>query len=140
MEITFSGGKVVTAKLGGHTIITDQPLDNGGGNTAPAPFDLYLASIGTCAGIYVKSFCDKRGIPAEDIKIIQKVEFDPEKRVPSKINLDIQVPPSFPEKYRESLISVAELCAVKKSIMNPPEFSIETSLIQEETLFNISPE
>ena len=51
MEITFEGGKVVTAHYRGHSIKTDQPLANGGANTAPAPFDLYLASIGTCAGI-----------------------------------------------------------------------------------------
>lgn len=60
MEITFDGGKVVTAHSHGQVIRTDQPIDNGGGETAPAPFDLYLASIGTCAGIYVKSFCDNR--------------------------------------------------------------------------------
>lgn len=137
MEITFSGGKVVTARLNDHVIVTDQPLDNGGGNTAPAPFDLYLASIGTCAGIYVKSFCDRRQIPADGIKIIQNVDFDAEKRVPSRISLDIQVPPDFPEKYRESLINVAELCAVKKSIMNPPEFTIQTSLIREGISYNV---
>jgi ribosomal protein S12 methylthiotransferase accessory factor len=129
MEITFNGGKVVVAKLGDHVIATDQPTDNGGGNTAPAPFDLYLASIGTCAGIYVKSFCDRREIPAQGIKIIQHVEYDMEKRIPSRISLDIQVPADFPDKYRDSLINVAELCAVKKSIMNPPEFSISATRI-----------
>jgi ribosomal protein S12 methylthiotransferase accessory factor len=127
MEIFFNGGKVVTAKLGDHMIKTDQPILNGGGNSAPAPFDLYLASIGTCAGIYVKSFCDRRNLPTEGIKIIQRVEFNPEKRLPSKIKLDIQLPPDFPEKYREAVINSAELCAVKKSINDPPEFEITTS-------------
>jgi len=70
MEITLENGKVVVAHTNGHIIRTDQPLDNGGGNTAPAPFDLYLASIGTCAGIYVKSFCDRREIPVNGIRII----------------------------------------------------------------------
>ena len=67
MEITFDGGKVITAHLNGHIIRTDQPIDNGARNTAPAPYDLFLASIGTCAGIYVKSFCDRRQIPADGI-------------------------------------------------------------------------
>lgn len=127
MEIFFNGGKVVTAKLGDHMIKTDQPILNGGDNSAPAPFDLYLASIGTCAGIYVKSFCDRRNLPTEGIKIIQAVEFNPEKRLPSKIKLDIQLPYDFPEKYREAVINSAELCAVKKSINDPPEFEITTS-------------
>ncbi len=82
MEITFDGGKVITAHTHGHIIRTDQPLDNGGGNTAPAPFDLFLASIGTCAGIYVKGFCDNRNIPTDGIKIIQSYEWNQETGLP----------------------------------------------------------
>jgi len=129
MEITFEGGKVVTAHSHGHIIKTDQPLDNGGGNTAPAPYDLFLASIGTCAGIYVKSFCDNRGIPAEGIKIIQSHEWNKETGLPTLIKLDIKLPADFPEKYKASVIHVAELCKVKKTIANPPAFEIVTSHI-----------
>lgn len=129
MEITFDGGKVVTAHTHSHSIRTDQPLENGGGNTAPAPFELYLASIGTCAGIYVKSFCDNRKIPTDKIKIIQKTEFSKETGLPVAITIDIQLPVDFPEKYRASVISVAELCKVKKSIANPPVFKTITSQI-----------
>ena len=127
MEITFDGGKVVTAHIHGHSIRTDQPLDNGGGNSAPAPFDLFLASIGTCAGIYIKSFCDNRKIPTENIKIIQKIEFNKETGLPVYITLDIQLPADFPEKYKASVINVAELCKVKKTIANPPVFEVITS-------------
>ena len=127
MEITFNGGKVVMAHSEGHIIVTDQPVDNGGGNTAPAPFDLYLASIGTCAGIYVKSLCDRRMIPAENIRIIQTTVWNEETHLPASIKLDIKLPPDFPEKYKESLINVANLCLVKKSIANPPEFIVDAS-------------
>jgi putative redox protein len=127
MEVTFEGGKVVTAHINGHVIKTDQPLDNGGGNTAPAPFELFLASIGTCAGIYVKSFCDRREIPTEGIKIIQTMEFDEIKKVPGTISIDIQLPAGFPEKYREAVVSAAELCLVKKTIASQPEFKVTTS-------------
>src|SRR5450759_4360194 len=116
MEITFDGVKVVTAHTHGHSIRTDQPLENGGENTASAPFDLFLASIGTCAGIYVKSFCDNRKIPTDNIKIIQKTEYDKETGLPVNITLDIKLPADFPEKYKASVINVAELCKVKKSI------------------------
>lgn len=127
MEITFDGGKVVTAHLNGHAIKTDQPLDNGGGDTAPSPFDLFLASIGTCAGIYVKSFCDKRGISTEGIILVQSEEYDSKTGLPASISLEIRLPDSFPEKYKSSLINVAELCKVKKTILNKPEFSITTT-------------
>jgi len=127
MEITFNGGKVVTARIDDHLIVTDQPLDNGGTNSAPAPFDLFLASIGTCAGIYVKSFCDRREISSKDIMIIQSVEYDDRTNLPKRITLDIKLPDDFPEKYKDALINAAGLCAVKKSIYNPPEFQIITS-------------
>lgn len=130
MEITFDGGKVITAHINGHLIRTDQPLDNGGGNTAPAPFDLFLASIGTCAGIYVKSFCDRRQIPSDKIKIVQTTEIDAIKNLPSAIKLEIQLPPEFPEKYRDAVINAADLCLVKKTIINKPEFQITTTIKQ----------
>jgi putative redox protein len=129
MEITLDGGKIITAHIKGHNIKTDQPEAAGGTNTAPAPFDLFLASIGTCAGIYIKSFCDQRGIPADKIKIIQAVDYDMQKRLPSKIKLDIQLPVDFPEKYRNAVISAADLCAVKRTIADPPVFEVVTSLV-----------
>ena len=128
MTITLDEGKVITAHHQGHDIKTDQPLAGGGQNSAPAPFDLFLAAIGTCAGIYVKSFCNQRNIPTEHIKIIQTIEFDSQKRLPSKVKLDIQLPPDFPEKYRSAVISAADLCAVKRAIADPPVFEVVASL------------
>jgi ribosomal protein S12 methylthiotransferase accessory factor len=124
MEITFDGGKMVTAHIGEHSIRTDQSITSGGSNAAPSPFDLYLAAIGTCAGVYVKSFCDNRKIPADNIKIIQNTEYDDVTGLPVSIIIDIILPPDFPEKYRASVVSVAELCKVKKSIANPPVFKV----------------
>jgi ribosomal protein S12 methylthiotransferase accessory factor len=88
---------------------------------------LFLASIGTCTGVYVKSFCDNRHIPTDNIRLIQKTEYSQETGLPVKITIDIQLPPDFPEKYRESVINVAELCKVKKSIASPPVFEIKSS-------------
>lgn len=129
MEIVFNGGKVVTALSHGHVIKTDQPLISGGQNSAPSPFELFLASIGTCTGIYVKSFCDNRKIPTDDIKIIQTAVYDEETGLPVNIKLDIKLPADFPEKYREAVISVAELCKVKKSMASPPVFEVIATTI-----------
>ncbi len=129
MEITFDGGKVITAHLNGHKIKTDQPVNNGGENSAPSPFDVFLASIGTCAGIYVKSFCDNRKIPSDKIRIIQTAEYDKQTGLPVSINIDIKLPPDFPEMYKEAVIKSAELCKVKKTIANPPVFRVFTSAV-----------
>ena len=97
MIITIDEGKKVTAHYKDFDIITDQPIKMGGDNSAPAPFDLFLASIGTCAGVYVKSFCDQRNIPTDNIKLIQKMMYNSEKMMISKIIIEIYLPPDFPE-------------------------------------------
>jgi putative redox protein len=130
MEVVFPGGKKVDANYNGFTIKTDQPTMGGGDGSAPAPFDLFLASIGTCAGIYVLGFCQQRGISTDGVKIIQRMEIDPIKRGIGGINLEIQVPPEFPEQYREAVIRSAELCAVKKYLQDPPSFDIYTKVVE----------
>jgi putative redox protein len=120
MIITMEGNAKVNAEFKGQIIKTDQPVMGGGDGTAPAPFDLFLASLGTCAGIYVKSFCDQRGIPTNDIRIVQKMEFDPAKRMIGKVTIDIQLPAGFPEKYKDAVINTADLCAVKRHLHDPP--------------------
>ena len=60
------------------------------------------------------------------LKIIQSTEYDKETGLPVSITLDIKLPADFPEKYKEAVISVAELCKVKKSIATPPVFQVIT--------------
>lgn len=127
MEIVFPGGKRVDTMYKGFTIKTDQPEHGGGDSSAPAPFDLFLASIGTCAGIYILSFCQARNIPTEGLKLIQRTQRNSETRMIDKITIEIHLPPGFPEKYRKSVIKSAELCAVKKHLHNPPAFDIYTT-------------
>ncbi len=124
MIVTFPGRKKVETRIGEHVIRTDQPAAGGGEDSAPAPFDLFLAAIGTCAGIYVVGFCQKRELPTDGIRIRQRNHFDPETRVLVRVELDIEVPPSFPEKYRDALVRVADQCAVKKAIQAQPRFEV----------------
>jgi ribosomal protein S12 methylthiotransferase accessory factor len=126
MTIRFPGGARVDATIGPHTVRTDQPARGGGEDSAPTPFATFLASIGTCAGIYVLGFCRQRGLPADGIRIVQSVEADRETGMVARIGLDIHVPADFPEKYRAALIRAAEQCAVKKHLESPPRFEIAT--------------
>lgn len=125
--IDFPGGARVDAHFGSYTVKTDQPPAGGGEGSAPSPFEMFLASIGTCAGIYVLGFCKQRSLPTEGIRIIQRVHRSMSGMV-DKIDLEIQVPPTFPQKYYESLIRSAELCAVKKHLEHPPSFEVTTKV------------
>lgn len=126
MVITFPGGARVDAHFGPYVVRTDQPPQGGGQGSAPTPFATFLASIGTCAGIYVLGFCKQRGLPTDDIRIVQRLQVNPANGMVSKVLLDIQVPPEFPEKYHAALIRAAEQCAVKKHMETPPQFEVKT--------------
>ncbi|MCP4196377.1 MAG: osmotically inducible protein C [Proteobacteria bacterium] len=123
--IRFAGGKKVSAEYKNFEIATDQPVKYGGEETAPEPFALFLASLGTCAGVYVLGLCQSRDIPTDGIQLVQKMETT-EKGKLIKIGIDIIVPPTFPEKYHKALERAANSCAVKKTILDPPQFKITT--------------
>ncbi len=125
MVVRFPGGKRVDAEYAGFTVHTDQPREAGGGGSAPAPFDLLLASIATCAGIYVKGYCDARGISTDGLGLEMRIEREPGGLRIAKLALEIQLPPGFPERHREAVIRAADLCAVKKHIVKPPAFEIQ---------------
>jgi ribosomal protein S12 methylthiotransferase accessory factor len=127
MKIYFPGGKKVYADFKGFTHKTDQPNYAGGEGSAPVPFELFLASLGTCAGIFILGFCQNRGIDTEGIEIIQTHQVDPNTHMVKKVNMEIKLPPSFPGKYKKAVIQSASLCAVKKHMETPPEFNITTS-------------
>jgi ribosomal protein S12 methylthiotransferase accessory factor len=131
MEISFEGNKKVNASINGQVIKTDQPIQAGGDGSAPEPLSLFLASIGTCAGIYVKNFCDQRGLSAENIKIIQKLSYNREKRLIDQIDLEIQLPDDFPEKYRDAVVKSANLCAVKRHLEEAPKLNTYTKTASE---------
>jgi putative redox protein len=125
MMIDFPGGSRVDAHFGPFTVATDQPPVA----SAPSPFEIFLASIGTCAGIYVLGFCQQRGLPTQGIRILERIHRNPMTGMVETIGLEIQVPPEFPEKYRDSLIRSAELCAVKKHLEKPPKFDVTTKVV-----------
>ncbi|MCK4557146.1 MAG: OsmC family protein [Candidatus Aminicenantes bacterium] len=128
MKVTFPGGTRVDAEYKGRVIETDQPIYYGGGGTAPAPFDLFLASIATCCGFYVLAFCQKRGVPPEKASLVMKTVRNPESKMIEKLLIDIQLPPEFPEKYKKAVIKAVDTCSVKAHIVEPPAFELKAKI------------
>lgn len=126
MTVSFPGGKRVNASYDGFEIATDQTVDSGGNGTAPEPFDYFLASLATCAGIYVLGFCQKRNIPHDGVSLKQSWSRDEKTNRLTNVRISIEVPTSFPDKYHKALVRAASQCSVKKTIEYPPEFQVET--------------
>ena len=125
MKVTFPGGLAVDAHCKGHLIHTDQPEKNGGDDTGPAPFDLFLASIATCAGFYALRFCEKRGFPAEELAVTLEPVRDPENKRVATIRIEVHLPQGFPEKYHSAVLRAIDQCAVKRHIVSPPDFDVQ---------------
>jgi ribosomal protein S12 methylthiotransferase accessory factor len=130
MMITFPGGARVDANFGPFNVMTDQPPQGGGTSSAPTPFAVFLASLGTCAGIYVLGFLKKRGLSTEGVQIRQRMHGNPATGMIEQIDLEIETPTDFPPKYLEAMVRAAELCAVKKHFERPPQFNITTRVAE----------
>ena len=126
LKVTLEGGKKVATKIGNHVIMTDQPSKYGGEDSAPAPFDLFVASIGTCAGFFIKSYCDNKGIDATGIEITMTPTVDAKTKQVTGFETKIHIPDSLPPEVHAPLRRAAEQCTVKKTIKNQPAFVIDT--------------
>lgn len=134
MKITFPGGLAVNAEVKGFTVRTDQRLEHGGGGTAPEPFDLFLASLGTCSGFYALRFCQQREIATEGLGLTLTAERDVEGKRVHLVRLDIELPAGFPEKYRDAILRAVDQCAVKRHIAEPPRFEVAALVRQPEAV------
>jgi putative redox protein len=126
-EITFPGGVQVNARYEDFVMPTDQPEQNGGQNSAPAPFDLFLASLGTCAGFYALRFCQERKLSTTGMRLELTNEHNAETNRLEKVKMVLHVPEDFPEKYRRVVLRAMNQCSVKKAILDPPEIELLTA-------------
>ena len=124
MQIDLAGNKRVKATYKGFTVDTDQPASEGGDGSAPEPFDLFLASLGTCAGVYIVYFCEGRNIPTDNIRMTLRFERNEKSHLVERIAMDIHLPDNFPAKYRKAVIRAAEMCTVKRTLLNPPTIQV----------------
>ena len=127
--VSFPRNLQVQAEYKNFIVKTDQPESEGGSNSAPSPFDLFLTSIGTCAGVHIAFFCKKRKIQYGNIKLCLRTEKKQETNVIHRFQIDISIPSYFPDKYRNALIKTVNQCTVKKTIEVQPEFVVTSSLI-----------
>ena len=126
IAVSFPGGLRVDAAIDGRIIPTDQSIKEGGAGAAPEPFLLFLASIATCAGIYALRFCETRRIPTDGMALNMACEYDEEAKRYRRMTLDLKLPKGFPKKYEGAIVKAMDLCAVKRQVMNPPEFELST--------------
>jgi putative redox protein len=126
IEVTFPGGKRVDAKVGAFTIHTDQPVEAGGAGSATGPFELFLASLATCAGYYALAFCQGRSLPTEGLGLTLRYAADGA-GIPTQVLLELRLPFGFPEGHRAAMLRAVGHCKVKRTVAAAP--SIKVALV-----------
>ena len=124
--VKFGDGLKVDVEYKGFVVQTDQPVREGGGGTALSPFDYFLASLAACAGFYALAFCRERKISVEGLNVTMSAERGEVYRLIDKMNIAVDLPPDFPEKYKFALVKAIDHCTVKAHILRPPQFEIVT--------------
>lgn len=124
IAVELEGGLRVAGVIGRHRVVTDQPPAGGGADSAPAPFDLFLVSLATCAGLYAARFLDARGLDRAGlaVELVERREPAEPARV-AELELRLTLPEGFPEKYREAITRAVDQCAVKRHLDRPPRLA-----------------
>jgi putative redox protein len=130
IKVVFGGGLKVNAEYKGFFVPTDQPVREGGGGTAPSPFDYFLVSLATCAGFYALEFCQARKISTDKFAVTMTAERGAVSKMIDKVTIRVGLPPGFPDKYREPIVKAIDHCTVKAHILRPPQFEIVTGPVE----------
>lgn len=127
IKVSFPGNLKVAAQIGDFIIPTDQPEKSGGDGSAPTPFNLFAASIATCAGYFALKFCRTREIATDGMQLALDYDWDAEKKRYARMAIKLTLPDNFPAKYHTPLLRALDQCLVMEHIRNPPDF--ETSIV-----------
>ncbi|MGQ9695668.1 MAG: OsmC family protein [Thermodesulfobacteriota bacterium] len=125
MEVTWQENFIFKAKSHEHEVFTDQHQTEGGTDKALTPAELFIASLGTCIGVYIVRFCRRHNLPTAGLKILLDwtVVKDPW-RIGS-INAEIHYPHNISESEKKGLLRMAESCFIQETILHQPEIKVE---------------
>ena len=116
IEIKFEGERIVPY-MHGNEITMDV-----------SPFLIFLATAGMCSAVFVQAFMHQRGLSTEGIRIVQKMSYDPMTNHVEDIDIHIDLPAGFPEKYQRAIVNVVNQCPVKQHLIDPPSFNVIPNL------------
>ena len=125
LTVVHHSGSRFDITAGDHTVITDQPVEDGGADTGMSPVELFVGSLASCVAYFVGRFCARHGIPREGLMVEAEWEMAEKPHRVRRITLAIQLPHAVTAEQRERLLKVALGCTVHQSIAMPAQVVIE---------------
>ncbi|MEO0583372.1 MAG: bifunctional alpha/beta hydrolase/OsmC family protein [Bacteroidota bacterium] len=122
-------------RAGSHTFLADEPLSVGGDDLGPTPYDLLVAALGTCTGMTLRMYADRKGWDLQEVRVHlqhSKVYAEDQGEVESKkpmidhIERVLELEGNLNEKQLLRLVEIADKCPVHRTLHN--EIKVETRL------------
>lgn len=120
IKTKYAGNMKVDVEIGGFTVHTDLPSDYKGDNTAPNPFDLFLASFAACTAVFALFYLDKHGLSREGVNVALDPQYTKQGLAQSAKVL-VTIPQNFPQEHESGLKAMVESCKVGKHLNIPHE-------------------
>ena len=130
MKVEFRGGARFDIVSGRHTLVTDQPVEDGGQDAGMSPVELFVGSLASCVAYFVGQYCRRYQIPNEGFTVDADWSYAEQPHRVGAVSLRINLPAQVTPEQRERLLKVAHGCTVHQSIAVPPALRID---LQEET-------
>ena len=126
IEVRFPGGRKVEAAFDGYRVVTDQPASSGGDGVAPSPFDLFLASVATCAGFYALRFCQERNLDTDGLKVSMETERDASRKKIVELKIAIDLPGEISGTIPRCASPLRRPMPLSSILQEPPAIQLTT--------------
>lgn len=126
MDVTvrYRNGVQFEAEARGHSIICDQPSENGGADQGMSPPEFLLVSLGTCAGYYAAQYLKARALPVEGLEVRVRAAKDGKPVRLDSFVIEVAVPGIDGERHKEGLLRAVKLCLIHNTLAHPPQIDI----------------
>jgi uncharacterized OsmC-like protein len=107
-----------------HSFTVDQPVVDGGADTAPTPTELFVAGLASCVAFYARRYLARHALPTEGLSVTTDYSLGGRPARVTDVAIRIHLPEGVPAERREPLLAVASHCTVHNSLTTPPEVSV----------------
>ena len=124
MRVEYRGGDQFDINVRGHIITVDQPVKDGGDDTAPTPTELFIASLASCVGFYARRYLARHNLPTDGLAVEATFAMGSKPARVAGIDVRLVVPDGVPAERLDALLAVATHCTVHNTLAAEPDVSI----------------